>query len=361
MTEILKAATAGKRPSLSQRRPDLPLRIDNWVERVLAIDPEQRFSSIRLCWDHLLYALEVGPHPEQATTAATMPPPEAEKIRQWLEAPVITTEAGQLGSVWTRAASALKRLVGGSGPAQRLENMPLIMPLAPATMTPSGKPQAPKRLPTMPPPLRIAGLSPEPIRTTVPPARPPTRPPMSTSPLINPSPHTAPPPRRVPTSPPIRVEPVQEITKEISVVPLSSGSFVDLTEDAALAPKSERVPGLNEAAPSPAAATPSPAEGAETPGPAAAAPSPAAATHSPAASTAEVLSAQPVVSKAPLVTDPSAPSSRGKSPKSKRANSVRKPDVSVTDSASGAEPNSQLPSGAKPARLKAKWKSRRRR
>lgn len=350
MQQTLVAVTTSKRPSLSQRRPDLPLRVDSWVERALAINTESRFPSIRMCWDHLLYSLEVGPYPEQAATGATTPPPEVDKIREWLEAPV-ATEPGQLGSVWSRASNALKRLVGASGPSPRLENMPLITPLAPAPMSPSGKPQAPKRLPAMPPPLRIAGLSPEPKRPTEPPVRAATQPPGSI-PAVNPSPSTAPPltappPRRIPTAPPIRIEKAAES----SVVPLSSGSFVDLTEDAALAPKSERG----------AAEPPTPAEPAAQTGPIApvepvTTPEPVAPMEAIAA-TEPLTPAEPVASKPRPAVEAGAPSSRGKSPKSKRASSKQPSASAVVDEAS----KPQQPTSAKPTRLKPKWKSRRRR
>lgn len=43
---ICQWATTGKRPSLCALRSSLPAAIDPWVERVLAIDPDQRFQTV---------------------------------------------------------------------------------------------------------------------------------------------------------------------------------------------------------------------------------------------------------------------------------------------------------------------------
>jgi serine/threonine protein kinase len=55
--EKLVAATTAERPSLYALRPDLPRTVDEWVRRVLAIDPGRRFASVRETWDALLRAL----------------------------------------------------------------------------------------------------------------------------------------------------------------------------------------------------------------------------------------------------------------------------------------------------------------
>ena len=46
LLEICQWATTGKRPSLRALRSSLPLSIDDWVERALAILPEDRFQSV---------------------------------------------------------------------------------------------------------------------------------------------------------------------------------------------------------------------------------------------------------------------------------------------------------------------------
>lgn len=47
---ILMEATRGARPSLFAFRPDLPRSVDEWVEKALAIDREDRFGSVGKMW-----------------------------------------------------------------------------------------------------------------------------------------------------------------------------------------------------------------------------------------------------------------------------------------------------------------------
>jgi len=49
--EVLRMATTAPRPSLKQSRPDLPSKIDDWVELALAISPNDRFSSARALYN----------------------------------------------------------------------------------------------------------------------------------------------------------------------------------------------------------------------------------------------------------------------------------------------------------------------
>lgn len=149
MQETLMLVTQAKRPSLHQRRPDLPPRVDAWVETALAIDREQRFQSVRACWNELLWALDLAPFSEQLEAEMVSLSQEASKIREWLEEPV-TDRSGSVNNVWTTVSTALKRLIGRSTPSPPLR---------------SGK-----GLPTpvLPPPKRITGTPPPlPKRTEV--------------------------------------------------------------------------------------------------------------------------------------------------------------------------------------------------
>jgi serine/threonine-protein kinase len=51
--DIYEWACSGARPSLHAARPDLPEAIDAWVQRALAIDPDQRFDGVRRMWSAL--------------------------------------------------------------------------------------------------------------------------------------------------------------------------------------------------------------------------------------------------------------------------------------------------------------------
>jgi serine/threonine-protein kinase len=45
LSQVLSLATSAPRPSLHRLRPDLPPKIDAWVEQALAISPDERFST----------------------------------------------------------------------------------------------------------------------------------------------------------------------------------------------------------------------------------------------------------------------------------------------------------------------------
>lgn len=51
--DVCTWAMTGERPSLHALRPSLPRTIDIWVEKALAIDPNDRFQSVRALWTSL--------------------------------------------------------------------------------------------------------------------------------------------------------------------------------------------------------------------------------------------------------------------------------------------------------------------
>jgi serine/threonine-protein kinase len=51
--DICAWATTGERPSLHALRPSLPVAIDAWVDKALAIQPGDRFQSVRALWTAL--------------------------------------------------------------------------------------------------------------------------------------------------------------------------------------------------------------------------------------------------------------------------------------------------------------------
>jgi eukaryotic-like serine/threonine-protein kinase len=55
--QIMRQCTSGPRPSLHAIRPDLPLAVDDWVKAALAIDPNERFVTVRASWNALKSAL----------------------------------------------------------------------------------------------------------------------------------------------------------------------------------------------------------------------------------------------------------------------------------------------------------------
>jgi serine/threonine protein kinase len=55
--DIMRQCSGGARPSLHALRPDLPPVVDDWVSLALAIEPAERFVTVRASWNALKSAL----------------------------------------------------------------------------------------------------------------------------------------------------------------------------------------------------------------------------------------------------------------------------------------------------------------
>jgi eukaryotic-like serine/threonine-protein kinase len=127
-------ATTAERPRMSRFRPDLPPEIDAWVQHALAIDPDQRFSTVRALWNALLSSLRYSPR-----ARARIPVKES------------------IVSAWRAAAGAFRRVMAGvptpvpprSEPARRERARPLVVP--PAAVAAEARPTTPR-----PPPPPVA-------------------------------------------------------------------------------------------------------------------------------------------------------------------------------------------------------------
>lgn len=116
LLDKLHAVTRAPRPSLHALQPTLPKRVDGWVERALAIAPDDRFPSAQSCWSELLDALGV-------TANSSRLPPAAEessdlwRIRQWLEAPVVASTSVMQAALRS-ATETFRRWMGSLRPLE---------------------------------------------------------------------------------------------------------------------------------------------------------------------------------------------------------------------------------------------------
>lgn len=61
MLELCQWAQTGERPSLRALRKSLPASIDDWTQKALAIQPDERFQSVAELWQGLEAILDSGP------------------------------------------------------------------------------------------------------------------------------------------------------------------------------------------------------------------------------------------------------------------------------------------------------------
>jgi serine/threonine-protein kinase len=76
MVDILMAATMGERPKLSAIRPELPLEVDGWLAKALAIDPNERYDYVSTMWNDLLRLVMYASGPSAQLTRQTFQLPE---------------------------------------------------------------------------------------------------------------------------------------------------------------------------------------------------------------------------------------------------------------------------------------------
>jgi serine/threonine-protein kinase len=105
--EKMIGSTKTERPSLHQKRPDLPRDVDDWVQLALAIDRQERFQNVRALWNAFLVTFHV-------------------------EAP----ERGKRSSLWAKAKGKAKRLAGIADSA-RSADPPSTADLPPVKAEPS--------------------------------------------------------------------------------------------------------------------------------------------------------------------------------------------------------------------------------
>jgi eukaryotic-like serine/threonine-protein kinase len=103
------AVTTAERPSLHALRQDLSQDVDIWVERVLSIDPEDRFPSVRASFGELMWALGLAPHPREQKSSEPESSSEVRRIREWLEAP-FSALPNTFNAAMKLAKGALQRL-----------------------------------------------------------------------------------------------------------------------------------------------------------------------------------------------------------------------------------------------------------
>jgi len=135
LAKLLMVVTNAPRPSLCRLRPDLPPSVDLWVQRALAISPEQRFQTASEYYHALRAVLRGEPLPQPQCVA----PPNPDR------------ETG-IAAAWSMAASMLKRFAAQLGlPLEGLgDEVPTTAKTAPAAHVP--QPPVPVRahLPPVP-------------------------------------------------------------------------------------------------------------------------------------------------------------------------------------------------------------------
>ncbi len=95
LDRFLIEVTRGARPSLRKLRPELPAMIDDWVQKALAIDAEDRFATVMKMWS-VLRAVAEMPGRAQSSVAPDAAPWDVE-IDVDIDVEVASLRGAQLG------------------------------------------------------------------------------------------------------------------------------------------------------------------------------------------------------------------------------------------------------------------------
>ncbi len=76
MVDILMAATMGERPQLSPYRPELPVEIDEWAKKALAIEADDRYPYVSSMWNEFIRLVMRCEGPSGARARANFSLPE---------------------------------------------------------------------------------------------------------------------------------------------------------------------------------------------------------------------------------------------------------------------------------------------
>jgi hypothetical protein len=104
----MTAVTSGPRPSVVALRPDLPVAVDAWINRALAVEPDDRFQTGGDFYD----ALEAALRGELWSNGSA----DVSGVRE-IATPVTAQRKSALATAWSKAASLLKRFTNPREPA----------------------------------------------------------------------------------------------------------------------------------------------------------------------------------------------------------------------------------------------------
>ncbi|HEX2733108.1 MAG TPA: serine/threonine-protein kinase [Polyangiaceae bacterium] len=141
LLEKMRNTTSADRPSLHELRNELPPQVDIWVERSLAVDPNDRFASPGACFGELLWALKLAPHPSEQRHMS-LSREQADEVRAWLDTDAKHGESIPLPLLSIEPMPLSTDAPGDAGGSTALESLPYLS-LEPAPASDS-EPEAPQ-------------------------------------------------------------------------------------------------------------------------------------------------------------------------------------------------------------------------